>query len=1081
MSFETIGWLLVQATILLTAALLVDRLLARRFVLATAALWDGVAAGLLVLPVATFILPRWELPVLPPLAATESDQLTVPRSFVDVEGPSVETMEMTPAAMDRPRVAHPTNAPRANNQMVRHVMPPTAPAWRLSVPVLTTSVYAGGVALAVARLLLSWRAVTHLRHRAIRVTQLQWIERFDAVRDRLRLPASIALLASDDVAVPVALGIFCRAVVIPTAMMDERRRPVIDAVLVHELAHVRRADCRWQLLQRLAQAMWWFHPLVWLTGLRIALARERACDDFAIGVLDDRIAYVRTLVEISAALARATPRQSRGLMALTMAVVWSSNLERRLASIERSTGSSRCAMHLVPRMALLAGIATTALSLGVIALGRATAEPGAQTDSERAGAAPDPAQPPATPPAGALSLVAEVVDVDGRPLGRSTIAFWREVPPNEAAEEFDWHDSKTGKSWRQISGAATGSSMTADRLLPGVYRVTARAGHHLTAPFGMSDPVVLDGSQNETKVTVRLLPGSSLLVRAVDEQSGQPVGKFGITITRARNDFPPGWSITTGAADKSFALVDGLPPGQYQIAADRRAASPDDWQYTLVDGPARVEMEPGKNRELELKLRATRLTDEEIAKQWPWYVTGEVVDDQGRPVAGATVRAATGMGTLLGGGRTTTGADGRYTLRFGPGMWTNNPAFAQAALFFASKPGYFEKNLNRQGAFAMAREKPVESVWGQRDVILPNQPREINFVLAPAASLETEFLDSSGEKLWDNRVTLVGQTMPPGSSVIDSGQIRPQGDIRFEDVPVGIPWWLGLMIDRRTGIRSPSFVLARPGHYRMTLQHLRHDATGLDLLHILSIRDPLGQEVLAESKTDDPLWQSFPSAEDQARARDILKRLGEVNRYWLAPPPVEVKNYSYDFKMADGKTQAYNVDDPQTADRRVRMGIQFASTVLRLVENRDKLVFRAVEITPERIRLTYHVTTASKRAAGNGVRGPYNGYSDGPVTDGTIVIDPVRWVPLEAGDDPRRSEPYRETFDDYVEIGPGCFVPRKVKILRGDRVTYGFDFQVYQPGLWLLSESRNTRDPGGPPLAKIENVIVNGAAATPLE
>jgi hypothetical protein len=97
-----------------------------------------------------------------------------------------------------------------------------------------------------------------------------------------------------------------------------------------------------------------------------------------------------------------------------------------------------------------------------------------------------------------LSLVAEVVDVDGRPLGRSSIAFWREVLPGEPADKFDWHDSQTGKTWRGISGAATGSSMTADRLLPGVYRVTAREGHYLAAPFGMSDPVTLDGSQSET-------------------------------------------------------------------------------------------------------------------------------------------------------------------------------------------------------------------------------------------------------------------------------------------------------------------------------------------------------------------------------------------------------------------------------------------------------------------------------------------------------------------------------------------------------------------------------------------------------
>jgi hypothetical protein len=201
-----------------------------------------------------------------------------------------------------------------------------------------------------------------------------------------------------------------------------------------------------------------------------------------------------------------------------------------------------------------------------------------------------------------------------------------------------------------------------------------------------------------------------------------------------------------------------------------------------------------------------------------------------------------------------------------------------------------------------------------------------------------------------------------------------------------------------------------------------------------------------------------------------------VNRYWLGPPPEEVKNYSYDVKFADGKSEHYAVDDPREADRRVRQGINFTSAALRLAQNIDKLTFQSVDIGPERIQLMFDLKaiTHPRWQIREGVTGHHRGGGDGPVRDGVIVIDAARFVPLEVRFEPPREDRYREAFDDFVEVRPGHYVPRKVEI---DGVgSHRWTFNVYEPGLWLFGSSRAVRDPAALPMVKIENVIVNGAA-----
>jgi hypothetical protein len=427
------------------------------------------------------------------------------------------------------------------------------------------------------------------------------------------------------------------------------------------------------------------------------------------------------------------------------------------------------------------------------------------------------------PPAGELSLTAEVVDIDGKVPGKSSITFFRELVEGEVAKRGDVRDPATGKSWRGVEGAATGGSMTAEGLAAGTYRVVAHRGHHEATPVGTSEPIVLDGSQGETKVTVRLIDGRSILVRAVDATTGAPAP--GVSIQLKGENWPLVAATRRPRERDDFVTFDHVPVGQYVLTASSVVHDPSELQYTL-DAPVAVELGE-KNLEVTLRLRASRLSEEEIASRWPWVATGRVGDERGNPIVGATVRAATGYGSLGVGGSTTTDAEGRYWLRFAEGMHSNDPVSLQAALFFASKPGMSEKNLNRQGNLMMARrEPPLDRTTAGKTVVLPGSPVGIDFVLVPAARLDVELIDPNGEAFVPQSLEAVGSILPPGSNVLASAKPEFNGRYHFADVPTEQRWWFSARVSRRESLRSPAFTLSEQGEAQLRLRVVESGPSG---------------------------------------------------------------------------------------------------------------------------------------------------------------------------------------------------------------------------------------------------------------
>lgn len=165
--------------------------------------------------------------------------------------------------------------------------------------------------------------VRRIVNRARPLDTEDWLTPLWEVSDRLALDEPPRLLRSEDAKMPFACGLFTPTIVLPAECdgwsLDRRR-----AVLLHELAHVRRHDLVGHTMSRLACAVYWFHPLVWTAAKQLRSESERACDDLALACGARATDYAEHLLDIvtsvrrdstpSVALAMARRKEFEGRM-----------------------------------------------------------------------------------------------------------------------------------------------------------------------------------------------------------------------------------------------------------------------------------------------------------------------------------------------------------------------------------------------------------------------------------------------------------------------------------------------------------------------------------------------------------------------------------------------------------------------------------------------------------------------------------------------------------------------------------------------------------------------------------------------
>ena len=157
--------------------------------------------------------------------------------------------------------------------------------------------WASGVATLFLRMAGGLWWVRRLQHRAWPDAGGHWQARADALASRLGLARGVRLRLFDGDA-PLAIGWWRPMVLLPAALLARMPAGLLEALLAHELAHIRRHDYLVNLLQAVVEALLFYHPVVWWLSRRIRHERELIADDLAADALGDRRSLALALSEL---------------------------------------------------------------------------------------------------------------------------------------------------------------------------------------------------------------------------------------------------------------------------------------------------------------------------------------------------------------------------------------------------------------------------------------------------------------------------------------------------------------------------------------------------------------------------------------------------------------------------------------------------------------------------------------------------------------------------------------------------------------------------------------------------------------
>jgi uncharacterized protein (TIGR03435 family) len=151
------------------------------------------------------------------------------------------------------------------------------------------------------RLLGGWILAGRLRSVMVRPAPAEWQRTLDRLKAHISVSRPVRLLESGLLQAPAAMGWLRPIVLVPVGALPGLPVAQIEALLLHELAHIRRHDYLVHILQSAVEAVFFYHPAVWWISSHMRAEREICCDDIAVSVTGDAVIYARALAEFDSA------------------------------------------------------------------------------------------------------------------------------------------------------------------------------------------------------------------------------------------------------------------------------------------------------------------------------------------------------------------------------------------------------------------------------------------------------------------------------------------------------------------------------------------------------------------------------------------------------------------------------------------------------------------------------------------------------------------------------------------------------------------------------------------------------------
>lgn len=303
---DAIGWLIVHSVwqfLLLgvVAWLIADVLLRKRSASSRYVVFGTALALTVACPVGTWFCLEEAAPAanVPAPAVTYESRLTdinagvepppiaaAPRDAAPRERPARDDIATTPVAAPIQEV------PRTQADLAAIV--DEIHAWLPYIAMF----WCAGVSLLALRLACGWWRVERLKRSGREVHDAALLSLLNNAIGKLQVRRSVRLLVSDLIESPVVVGALWSVILVPASFVSNVSPDHIEAILAHELAHIRRYDYLVNLLQTAIETLFFYHPAVWWLSHRMRVERENCCDDLAAAAMASPVVYSRALMAL---------------------------------------------------------------------------------------------------------------------------------------------------------------------------------------------------------------------------------------------------------------------------------------------------------------------------------------------------------------------------------------------------------------------------------------------------------------------------------------------------------------------------------------------------------------------------------------------------------------------------------------------------------------------------------------------------------------------------------------------------------------------------------------------------------------
>ncbi|MBA2305483.1 MAG: M56 family metallopeptidase, partial [Acidobacteria bacterium] len=309
----------VKATLLLGAAAITTRVLRHSSAAARHLVWTAALIAVLILPIVSMAIPQWRVPLV-----------TLSRSTAIGTGQlgGGDAASASTAAGMRARLGVSAQGPA---QTAGGGRAPSESRRSLAWGTLLFGLWITGALVILTRLGIGMIAVQAMSRRTLTASNAAWLPLARQLASDLGI-GRITFRRSrhPSISMPMAWGVV-RPVVVMPAEADGWSRDRLRIVLLHELAHVKRADCLTHMLAQAACALYWMNPLAWMAARQARAERERACDDLVLACGTPGAEYADQLLQIARDMR--TGRFSSTIATASLAMANRSQLEGRLMAI----------------------------------------------------------------------------------------------------------------------------------------------------------------------------------------------------------------------------------------------------------------------------------------------------------------------------------------------------------------------------------------------------------------------------------------------------------------------------------------------------------------------------------------------------------------------------------------------------------------------------------------------------------------------------------------------------------------------------------------------------------------------------